>query len=77
MKERPALVLVDQSETEASHLDFVTNGPGLSGDILFGRMPQRDTDLSVIVRDFPNRSVFVANPKRKSIRAVQPSSRPR
>lgn len=76
VKERPALVLVDQSETEASHLDFVTNEPGLSGDILLGRIPRRDTDLSAIARDFPNRSVFVANPKRKSIRAVQPSSRP-
>ncbi len=76
VKERPALVLVDQSETEASHLDFVTNDPGLAGDILFGRMPPRDTDLSSIARDFPNRSVFVINPKRKSIRAVEPSRQP-
>ncbi len=76
VKDRPALVLVDQSETEASHLDFVTNDPGLASDILLGRMPPRETDLSALARDFPNRSVFVINPNRKSIRAVEPSHQP-
>ncbi|MBC8117537.1 MAG: glycosyltransferase family 39 protein [Candidatus Saccharimonas sp.] len=70
--ERPALVLIDQHETEASHLDFITNEPGLASAILLARLRAGVTDLSEIARDFPDRSVYVASPHRKSIRRVRP-----
>jgi hypothetical protein len=70
--ERPALVLIDQHETEASHLDFVTNDPGLTSEILLARLPTGVNDLSAIAHDFPDRSVYVASPNRKSIRRVSP-----
>ena len=70
VSERPALVLLDQHETEASHLDFVTNDPGLTSEILLGRLRTDATDLSAIVRDFPDRSIYVANPHRKTIRRL-------
>ena len=72
ISERPALVLLDQHETEASHLDFVTNDPGLTSEILLARRRAEETDLSAIARDFPDRSVYVASPHRKSIRRVRP-----
>ena len=74
VKERPALVLVDQRESEASHLDFVTNEPGLSSDVLLGRFSPDETDPFEIAQKFPSRSVFVVDLKRRSIRAFQPSS---
>ncbi len=70
--QRPALVLVDQRETEASHLDFVTNDPGLTSDILLGRLPAGESALSTLAREFPDRSVFVVSPNRKSIRRLEP-----
>ena len=72
ISDRPALVLLDQHETEASHLDFVTNDPGLTSVILFARLRAEETDLSAIARDFPDRSVYLASPHRKSIRRVRP-----
>ncbi len=69
--ERPALVLIDQHETEASHLDFVTNDPGLTSEILLAHLRLGETDLAAITRDFPDRSVYVASPHRKSIRRVR------
>ena len=72
VRERPALVLVDQHETEASHLDFVTNDPGLASEIILGRLRTDETGLSAIARDFPGRSVYVASPHRKSIQRVEP-----
>jgi len=70
ISERPALVLLDQHETEASHLDFVTNAPGLASEIILGRLRTGETDLSAIVRDFPGRSIYVAAPHRKTIRRL-------
>ena len=70
--DRPALVLVNQHETEASHLDFVTNDPGLATEILLARLRGGEADLAAIARDFPSRSVYVASPHRKSIRRVRP-----
>lgn len=70
VSERPALVLLDQTETEASHLDFVTNDPGLTSEIILGRLRTNETELSAIVRDFPDRSVYVASPHRKTIRLL-------
>ena len=70
VSERPALVLLDQRETEASHLDFVTNDPGLASEIILGRLRTNETNLSAIGHDFPGRSIYVANPHRKTIRRV-------
>ena len=72
VQRRPALVLIDQRETEASHLDFVTNDPSLTNDILFGRLPLREADLSAVARDFPDYLVFVVSPNYKTIRKVEP-----
>jgi hypothetical protein len=70
IRDRPALILVDQRETEASHLDFVMNEPGLASDLIFGHLPKRESDLSEIVRTFSDRSVYLAIPNRKSLRQL-------
>ncbi|GIX05206.1 MAG: hypothetical protein KatS3mg114_1075 [Planctomycetaceae bacterium] len=54
----PALVLLLPEDTNP-HLDFVINPPGLQGPLLIGRLqPERD-DLRQIIRDFPDRRVWV------------------
>lgn len=67
---RPGLVLVEQQDTEASHLDLVYNDPGLNGDLLLGRYRPGKTDEAQIRRDFPDRALYVACPERHTIRRI-------
>lgn len=69
--QRPALVLVEQLETEVSHLDLVVNDPGLNGEILLGRYKPGKTDVAQICGDFPDRQVYVSCPERKTIERIQ------
>jgi hypothetical protein len=66
----PALVLVDHSGL-GSHLDFVINSPGLTGPLLIGRYRPGQTDVAQIVRDFPDRRVFLCRPARGELLAVE------
>lgn len=68
---RPALVLLDQKSMEDSHLDLVVNEPDLHSDVLLGRFRPGVTDLNAICRDFPDRTVYVANPERRTIRRIE------
>ncbi|MBS0202003.1 MAG: glycosyltransferase family 39 protein [Planctomycetes bacterium] len=68
---RPALVLLDQEEMAASHLDLVVNTPGLTADLLIGRYRPGVTDPQQIHRDFPDRQVYVANPEQRTIHRIQ------
>lgn len=68
--QRPALVLVEQQDTEASHLDLVYNEPGLQADLLVGRFRPGQTDVAQVRRDFPGRILYVACPERHTIRRI-------
>lgn len=69
-EERPALVLIDQRDTEQTHLDFVTNEPGLATEILLGRYREGRTDLETVARDFPERQIFICRPERREWRQL-------
>jgi hypothetical protein len=68
---RPALVLVEQLETEQSHLDLVVNDPGLSSPVLLGRYRPGKTDVQQIRRDYPDRQVYIACPERHTIQPLR------
>lgn len=59
--DRPALVLV-APDPEDTHLDFVVNRAGLTDDLLFGRFRPGRTNLESVVRDFPDRAVYLCRP---------------
>lgn len=65
--DRPALVLVDQRESEASHLDFVHNDPGLSSEIIYGRLPSQKAEVMALTHDITSRTIFVVSPARRTI----------
>lgn len=65
--QRPALVLVEQTDP---HLDLVVNEPGLHADLLLGRYRPGKTDVQQVRRDFPERSLYVASPDRRTIERV-------
>ena len=72
--ERPALVLV-APDPEDTHLDYVVNLPGLSADVLLGRYRPGQTDLDAVVRDFPDRTVYLCRPNGSQfIRLPRPTS---
>jgi hypothetical protein len=58
VQERPALVLVIPGPDDL-HVELVDNRPGLTDDLLWGRFQPGRTDLEAIVRDFPDRAVYV------------------
>ena len=66
----PALVLLEQQETVASHLDLVVNEPGLESDFLLGRYVPGRSDITEIRKAFPGRHVYVACPERRTILKV-------
>lgn len=68
---RSSLVLVGPHR-DAGHIDYVNNEPGLTGRILLGRYVPDRTDLEAIVRDFPDREVFLCEPDRRQVRQVNP-----
>jgi Dolichyl-phosphate-mannose-protein mannosyltransferase len=68
---RPALVLLQQGETEKSHLDLMVNEPGLHADLLLGRYRPGITDEANVLRDFPTRTIYLAAPERRTIRRIE------
>jgi hypothetical protein len=71
----PALVLV-KSGSEGSHLDFVINEPGLQGSILLGRFRPGQTDVAAIVRDVPERNVYLCRPDHRELVQVSTEEKP-
>ncbi len=57
VKEKPALILFEQSESDVS-MDFVFNHPALQSQILRGHYPETDQELQAIIKHFPNRSIY-------------------
>ncbi len=66
---RPALVLVGPHRDDGQ-LDYVVNDPGLNGPLLLGRYRPGKTDLHVILRDFPERDVWISEPDRQLLRRL-------
>ncbi len=58
MQQRPALVLVDPDPTDR-HIDYVTNDPDLSADVLFGRYQPDVVPLQDVRRAFPDRTLYL------------------
>lgn len=61
--ERPALVLVTAGPDDL-HLEYVVNRPGLKDSLLMGRYRPGKTDLDAVVRDFPDRAVYLCRSDR-------------
>lgn len=74
--EPPALVLLEQQETTASHLDLVVNTPGLDEPVLFGRQ-RAGMDLAEIQQAFPGRAVYLACPERRTLRKLSRDELPK
>ena len=65
-----ALVLIEPDPHDR-HIDFVVNEPGLQADILFGRR-RPETNLSEIVRLFPNRTCYLYRVKQRQLTRITP-----
>jgi hypothetical protein len=65
----PALVLV-APHRHLPHLDFVVNEPGLQSPVLYGRYLPGKTELEVLVRDLPERAIYVCEPDSRLLRRV-------
>lgn len=68
---RPALVLVDVAH-QGAHLDFVINPPSLSGSLLLGRYRAGQTHVPAVVRDFPDRAVYLCRPDSRELERAPP-----
>lgn len=60
VRERPALVLIDQPPREI-HLDLVVNDPDLNAPVLFGRFVASRMSLGAIANAFPERALYLYN----------------
>jgi hypothetical protein len=60
----PALVLVDPDPADR-HIDYVTNSPELSGQVLIGRYLPDIVPLEEVKRLFPDRSLFLYRDREK------------
>lgn len=72
---RPALVLIE-FDPDDQHVDYVVNTPGLNASILRGRFRPGISDLNAIVRDFPDRYVYLCQPSRQKIERISSASSP-
>ena len=68
--QRPALVLI-VIDPDDQHIDYVVNSPGLHGDILRGRYRIGITDVTAISQGFPDRHIYLCDPKKRSIRSLK------
>ena len=66
VSERPALVLISGSLREV-HIDYVMNDPGLTGEVIRGRLRPGETDLGRVIREFPNRRCYLVVPASDSL----------
>ena len=71
---RPALVLIEFDPND-QHVDYVVNAPGWNAPILRGRFRPGINDLDAIVRNFPDRQVYLCQPSRQKIEPVYPGVR--
>ena len=67
---RPAIVLIE-IDPDDTHVDYIVNTPGLSDHILRARFRRGISEMKKIVADFPDRSVYYCDPKRKLFQQVE------
>ena len=70
IKERPALVLIETDPGD-QHIDYVVNSPELADPILRGRYQRNVSDVRQIQSDFPDRAVYLCDPKRRVIERLR------
>ncbi len=63
---RPAIILIEL-DPDDQHVDYVVNSPGLSDPLLRARYRRGVTDIAAVADAFPDRVVYVCDPRRKSI----------
>ncbi len=66
---RPALVLIDFTDP---HIDFVVNNPNLNSDVLYARFRPGVTQLSKVMRQFPNRTCYQYRAQDKRLFPIMP-----
>lgn len=69
----PALVLI-QVDPDDQHMDYVVNSPDLNDRILRGRYRPGTTDLQSVISAFPDRSIYLCDPKRQKIELLKAKS---
>jgi hypothetical protein len=67
---RPALVLIEIDPND-THIDYVTNMPGLDQPVLRARYIKGVTDLQKVIDAFPERNVYLCQPNRKTIQLLK------
>ena len=70
IKERPALVLIE-TDPDDQHIDYVVNSPGLADPLLRGRFQRNLSDVRQIQGDFPDRTVYLCDPKRRVLERLR------
>jgi hypothetical protein len=65
----PALILLDATGSDP-HLDFVTNSPGMTDRLIFGRFSPGQTDADAVAAAFPDRAVFVCRWNQRSLQRI-------
>jgi hypothetical protein len=63
---RPALVLVEDDPADR-HIDYVTNDPGLDGDLLIARYLPETVPVESVRRLFPDRTLFVYHTRERRL----------
>ena len=66
VKQRPALLLIE-SDPDDQHMDYVNNSPDLKEILLRARFQHGSVDVKSIIAAFPGRTVYLCDPKRKTI----------
>ncbi|WP_397570372.1 ArnT family glycosyltransferase [Schlesneria sp. T3-172] len=70
VQERPALVLIE-TDPDNQHVDYVVNSPGLTDPILRGRFRSKSSDVRQIQADFPDRTIYLCDPKRQTLERLR------
>ena len=69
----PALVLIE-TDLDDQHMDYVVTLPDLSDQRLRARFRRGVTDLHAVLSSFPDRTVYLCDPKRKTIQRLDGSN---
>jgi hypothetical protein len=74
VNQRPALVLIEVDRDD-QHVDYVTNSPGLNDPIVRGRFNRSSMDVTAIAAAFPERTIYLCDPKRQTISQWVPDNK--
>lgn len=75
VKELPALVLI-QTDPDDQHMDYVVTSPDLNDQVLRARYRPGETDISAIMAAFPDRSIYLCEPKRRKMEQLSAKQSP-